>query len=209
MVGHGTITARPTLGAPSSLAPLIRARRRLLPISLDDLGVAYPRRVFVEPGLMQRTSLVGQILTLVERHLERIEPPTVALARTPLGFALPQLMLLGDELLDPAVNLFVVHRAPICGRVPTLSVSAGFPPWHFLPLRVDSSTPQPRPRARASSFEAEGQYLAALRQRSGMSPERVTALGRARWLRPPRSRNASQEMRHPSGEVESEPGGSA
>src|SRR5262245_32024045 len=84
-------------------------------VVLDDLLVARPRSLGVEPDLAQGAPLAQQIPALVEAHLEL--PQALPLGVVKAGvllLALPQLVLLGDELLDPLVNRVVHLFPPFC-----------------------------------------------------------------------------------------------
>src|SRR5262245_33102281 len=91
----------------TSLRALVRPP--LLLVSLDDLGRPDGRRVGVEPGVAQSAPLAEQVPALVERDLQLLESTPLGLTRAAGGFALPQLVLLRDEGLDPRVDLRFVH----------------------------------------------------------------------------------------------------
>ena len=56
---------------------------------------------------------------MVERDLELLQPLAVGFAGVPGRLALPQLVLLGDELLDRPMNLRIVHHTS-CGSGSTI-----------------------------------------------------------------------------------------
>src|SRR5438067_783457 len=70
------------------------------------------RRAGVGSRLAQRAALPEQVPALVERDLDVLQAPSLGLARLSVGFPLPQLVLLGDELLDRPVDLTIVHVRP-------------------------------------------------------------------------------------------------
>ena len=90
-----------------------RLTRRLLLVALDRLLRAGPRHVRVHPELLEGPSLAKQVPAPVEGDLDVLEPPPVGLGPTPAGLGVPESMLLRDELLDPVVNLRVVHAPTI------------------------------------------------------------------------------------------------
>src|SRR5579864_8147590 len=81
----------------------------LLLVVLDGPGAARRGGVRVHPELLERAALPQQVPALVEADLELGEPLLVGVGRVPLRLGVPQRVLLVDELLDPAVNLVVVH----------------------------------------------------------------------------------------------------
>src|SRR6266542_6892068 len=92
----------------------------LLLVALDDLRRPFAGRIGVEIRVAQRTPLAQQVPVLVERDLQLLQAPPVGVGGVACGFQLPQLVLLGDELLDLPVNLRVVHHASFgCGLTPT------------------------------------------------------------------------------------------
>lgn len=71
---------------------------------LDDIRVADASGFLIEPGLVERSTLPQQIPALVQADLEIAEPPAIFLADGPLRLSLPELVFLGDELLDALVD---------------------------------------------------------------------------------------------------------
>ena len=93
-------------GAPLLLVPL----DRLLGPDVGDVGVC--------AELAQRPPLPEKVPALVERHLDLLEPSPVGFGHLPFTLPVPELVLLGDELLDGVVYLRVVHpeTSPRCGE---------------------------------------------------------------------------------------------
>src|SRR6476469_3535259 len=60
-------------------------------------------------GLAERPPLAQQVPALVEADLERLEPVVLVRVQSAFADAVVELVLLGDELLDAIVDLFVVH----------------------------------------------------------------------------------------------------
>jgi hypothetical protein len=83
----------------------------LLLITLDDLRAPDVGAAWIASCFAQRASLPQEVPTLVERDLNTGQALSVGLTGGTGRLALPQLVLLGDELLDLGVNLRVLHRA--------------------------------------------------------------------------------------------------
>ncbi len=81
----------------------------LLLVALDDVRRAQIGVVGVTSRIPKRAALAEQVPGLIERDFERIEPLTVFVGRGACGLALPELMLLSNELVDAVVDLPVVH----------------------------------------------------------------------------------------------------
>jgi hypothetical protein len=94
---------RPTILSAAAIGSLL--------VALDDLGIAHVGRLGVVPGLPERPALAEQVPALVETDLDRLEPAVLALVQAPAGTAFIELLLLGNELLDAIVDLFVFHLA--------------------------------------------------------------------------------------------------
>jgi hypothetical protein len=71
----------------------------------DDARISSGGGVGIEVRFAQRAPLAQKVPALVERDLDLLQPLPVGLAGVPRGLALPQLVLLSDELLDRPVNL--------------------------------------------------------------------------------------------------------
>src|SRR4029453_15924562 len=69
-----------------------------------------PRGARTPAGPAQRAALAQQIPALVERDLQLVEPAAVGVGGGAGRLPLPELVLLGDELLDPSVHLGIVHQ---------------------------------------------------------------------------------------------------
>jgi hypothetical protein len=82
---------------------------RLLLVTFDDVLSAHVGRLGIAAGLAKRTALAEEVPALIERDLERLEPPTVVVGRRPGRLALPEVVLLLDELLDVVVDRSVCH----------------------------------------------------------------------------------------------------
>ena len=81
-------------------------------VALDLTGRAHPRRSGIAAGLPQGPALPQQVPALVERHFQGAQPLMllgfVDLAVLQLG---TQLLLLGDQLVDPSENVLVLGHA--------------------------------------------------------------------------------------------------
>ena len=95
--------ARVTARGPS------RRVTSLLLVALDGLLRPDARVARVAPELAQRASLAEVVPAPVERHLHLLEPPPIRLGRRAGRLAIPELVLLRDELLDVLVHLVVGH----------------------------------------------------------------------------------------------------
>src|SRR5581483_2734678 len=82
----------------------------LLLVSLDDLRRPGAGGARVETRLAQRAALAQQVPALVERDLQGLQPSPFVVGRGPARLSLPELMLLGDELLDRPLDLPIVHH---------------------------------------------------------------------------------------------------
>jgi hypothetical protein len=80
-------------------------------IPLDDVGWSNIGRIRVTASFPQRTSLPEQVPGLVERDLEPLQAVSVVIGRVPRRLSFPELVLLGDELLDRSVDLLIVHQS--------------------------------------------------------------------------------------------------
>jgi hypothetical protein len=83
----------------------------LLLVAFHDLGRSDVSRVGVATGLAQGPPLTQEVPALVEGDPQLLQPPPVVVARTSCCLTLPELVLLGDELLDRSVDLRIVHRS--------------------------------------------------------------------------------------------------
>src|SRR6185312_2452290 len=90
--------------------------RRLLLVALDRLLGPFRRRVRVEAEFLERASLTEEVPATVERDLHVVQTSTVGLGRRSCSLAVPELVLLGDKLLDALVNPCVVHAETIRRR---------------------------------------------------------------------------------------------
>ena len=75
-----------------------------------------PSPSLVETCLPERASLAQEVPALVERDLELLQLPTIGVVGRPGGLALPERVLLRDELLDRSVYLLIVHHPSSSGR---------------------------------------------------------------------------------------------
>src|SRR5690348_16735988 len=86
---------------------------RLLQVALDGAGVAHVRVVGVAARVAQRAALAEQIPAAVQLDLHRAQPLLVGLERLRVEvvglLALAQVVLLGDEALDPVRDALVAH----------------------------------------------------------------------------------------------------
>src|SRR6476469_2949491 len=82
---------------------------------LDGVGAARLGIVGIEPELALRPSLPQQVPAAVERDPDLLEPGAVAVGQVAVALALVQRLLLGDQLVDPAQNLAVVHPSLLSG----------------------------------------------------------------------------------------------
>jgi len=89
----------------------VRAESTLLLVSLDDLGTPHVGVVRVTPGLAERATLAKKIPALVERDLELLQAVPIGIVDIAGRLALPELVLLGHQLLDPSVDR-LVHLSP-------------------------------------------------------------------------------------------------
>jgi peptidylprolyl isomerase len=84
---------------------------KLAKVSLDFVGGTHAGLAGIAAGLAQRSALPKQIPALVERNLHRTQPllllRLVDLAVLQLG---PQLLLLGDQLVDLSENVLVLSH---------------------------------------------------------------------------------------------------
>ena len=83
-------------------------RAQLLLVAFDDVRVADAGGLGVEARLAQRAPLAQQVPALVS-NLQKSSRRRSLGRRGAFGLALPEPVLLGDELLDPVVYLIVVH----------------------------------------------------------------------------------------------------
>src|SRR5437773_1216677 len=95
--------------APASLTSAILADQPLLLVALDGLGVAHVSRIRILARLTERAALTEQVPALVEADLDRLEPVVLVGVQPAFADAVVELVLLGDELLDPLVDLGVIH----------------------------------------------------------------------------------------------------
>jgi len=86
---------------------------RLLPVTLDGVGVANVRFVGIGAGVTQRAALAEQVPAAVELDLDVAETFLVGLeaigVEAVLLLARAKLMLLGNEALDPVRDALVAH----------------------------------------------------------------------------------------------------
>jgi hypothetical protein len=75
---------------------------------LDDLRATQLGLLRVETGRAACSALAEQVPALVELDLDGFEPAPVLVARRTGRLALPELVLLEDELLDCPVDLRIV-----------------------------------------------------------------------------------------------------
>jgi hypothetical protein len=75
---------------------------------LDDLGAAQLGLLRVETCITSRAALAKEVPALIELDLHRLEPTPVLVARRTRRLALPELVLLRDQLLDRSVDLRIV-----------------------------------------------------------------------------------------------------
>jgi len=78
-------------------------------VALDHLGSSDAGRSRVATGFAQGAALAQQVPALVERDFQLFEAPPVGVAPLAGRLTLPELVLLGDELLDLSMDLGVVH----------------------------------------------------------------------------------------------------
>src|SRR5205085_697700 len=95
---------RPEKGA--AVGPVVTP---LLLVALDNLGRPDVGRIRVQVRVAQRAALAQQVPALVERHLQLLQAMPVGRVRVPGRLALPELVLLRDEILDPGMNAIVLH----------------------------------------------------------------------------------------------------
>src|SRR5205085_1981266 len=106
-----------------------RNRRRLpglLLVVLDGALATDLGGVGVEAGVAASAPLAQQVPALVERDLDLLEPGMLVVAQPDAGLALLELVLLGDECVDPLDDLGVVHRIiqPLLRAKPNVGRSA-------------------------------------------------------------------------------------
>src|SRR4051794_6302666 len=82
-------------------APAVAA---LLLVVLDRLGAPRLGLVGVKADLTPRPALAQEIPAAVERHADLVQPHPVARLEVAAALLLVQVVLLGDELVDPAQN---------------------------------------------------------------------------------------------------------
>src|SRR5690348_1215440 len=140
-----TPIARATGAAPDSAR---RERFRLLPVMLDGVGAARLRVVRVEAELALGPPLPQQVPVAVERDADLLQPLVVAGLEPAVALALEERLLLGDQLVDPAQYLVVVHRSLLPG-----------------PRRPSDAGPPPRPSARRSGSPPAARRGCARRSR--------------------------------------------
>jgi hypothetical protein len=68
----------------------------------------------VEIGAAKCLPLAQQVPGLVELHLQVVQSLPRRVVQVTVGLPLPQLMLLGNGLLDARVDRGVVHLSPSC-----------------------------------------------------------------------------------------------
>ena len=101
--------SNPALSASCAIRCLARPGTFSLPVVLDRARVALRCHVRVEVGATQRLPLAQQVPRLVELHLQVAQPLPRRVVQVAGRLALPELVLLGDELLDAIVDRGVVH----------------------------------------------------------------------------------------------------
>jgi hypothetical protein len=80
-------------------------------VALDDLGAPDVGAAWIASCFTQRASLPEEVPTLVERDLNTGQALPFGFAGGAGRLAFPQLVLLGDELLDLGMDLRILHRA--------------------------------------------------------------------------------------------------
>ncbi len=75
----------------------------LLLVALYHFGPSDVSGAGIATGFTQRASLPQEIPALVKRHLQRLQALSVGFGRVPGRLPLPQLVLLGNELLDASM----------------------------------------------------------------------------------------------------------
>ncbi len=99
-----------------------RATRRpaawLLPVVLEDLGIAHPDIVRVETELPPGPALAQQVPALIQGVLQLAQPPGFGGLERASSVMGAQLMLLGQRPVDDFVDLVVVHRYPFLTWAP-------------------------------------------------------------------------------------------
>src|SRR5712691_4028484 len=99
-------TAKPLNPPPTTTS---RWSSLLLLVALDHLGPSDIGPFRFAIGVAQCASLPQQVPALVERDLQLLQPLAVAFAGIAGRLSRPELVFLGDELFDLAVNLGIVH----------------------------------------------------------------------------------------------------
>src|SRR5262245_16337928 len=84
---------------------------RLLLVAFDDLVRPGGSRVGVLPRVAASAALAQQIPALVEREPDLLEAAAIVVRRSAVRLAAPELVLLGDEVLDGSVDLGIVHQS--------------------------------------------------------------------------------------------------
>src|SRR6478672_12357366 len=96
----------PRLPSWRTSSPAVAA---LLLVVLDRLGAPRLGLVGVHAELTPRPALAQQVPAAVERHADLVQPHPVARLEVAAALLLVQAVLLGDELVDPAQNVAVLH----------------------------------------------------------------------------------------------------
>ena len=81
----------------------------LLLVALDHVRRRSSAASGSSPASRRARRCREQVPALVERHLHRLQPAPVVVGRVPRRLPFPQLVLLGDELFDRLMDLWVVH----------------------------------------------------------------------------------------------------
>src|SRR5215210_1241327 len=113
------LPAQPRAGTRAGASPGFRAHAvrprdgRLLLVALHHLRPSDVGCARVATGFVQGPALAQQVPALVERDLQLFEAPSVSVAPLAGRLPLPELVLLGDELLNGSVDPRIVHRSSL------------------------------------------------------------------------------------------------
>src|SRR5438874_2463542 len=97
-------SVRPTIDPRSGVYTRSRTRRSYSGVMLVKAAIRYSS---LSPS--RRAMLPEQVPSLVEPDLDRLEPVVLVGVQPALADAVVELVLLGDQLLDPLVDLGVIH----------------------------------------------------------------------------------------------------
>ena len=97
---------RPPLVESQPRAPYIDS----LLVAFDDVCISRDCRVGILTRIAASPALAQEVPALVERDADLFEPPSVVVACSPIRLPVPELVLLGDEVLYRSVDLRIVHQ---------------------------------------------------------------------------------------------------